>query len=127
MAQPLNHPTISTDEVVRPTHVEVDLSRLSENFQSIRRHVSPAKIMPILKANAYGHGMVRIARAMEKLGADYIGVAVLEEALAGVRLEEKSIAAAVSRALESSDLHCPGLTAEDWVSAFLKLAFPQQC
>jgi len=88
MAQPLNHPTISTDEVVRPTHVEVDLSRLSENFQSIRRHVSPAKIMPILKANAYGHGMVRIARAMEKLGADYIGVAVLEE---GILIREAGV------------------------------------
>jgi alanine racemase len=90
MAQPLNHPTISMDEVVRPTHVEVDLCRLSENFQAIRRQVSPAKIMPILKANAYGHGMVRIAQAMEKMGADYIGVAVLEEGIlireAGVRL-----------------------------------------
>ncbi|MBN1895001.1 alanine racemase [bacterium] len=90
MMQPLNHPTISTDEAVRPTHVEVDLNRLRENYQAIRRHVAPAKIMPILKANAYGHGMVRIARAMEELGTDYIGVAVLEEGIlirkAGVRL-----------------------------------------
>ena len=85
--QPINHPTI-TNDVVRPTLVEVDLGRLAGNFQAIREHVAPAKIMPILKANAYGHGLVEVAHAMESLGADYLGVAVLEE---GILLRETGI------------------------------------
>ena len=84
----INQPTISTNGIVRPTLVEVDLSRLKENFDAIRQHVAPAKVMPILKANAYGHGLVPVAQWMESLGADYIGVAVLEE---GILLREQGI------------------------------------
>jgi alanine racemase len=84
----INQPTISTNGIVRPTLVEVDLGRLKENFLAIRQHVAPAKVMPILKANAYGHGLVPVAQWMETLGADYIGVAVLEE---GILLREQGI------------------------------------
>lgn len=88
MMQLINYPTISSHEIVRPTLVEVDLNRLRHNFLAIRQHVSPARVMPILKANAYGHGLLRIAQLMESLGADYIGVAVLEE---GILLRENGI------------------------------------
>ncbi len=84
----INDPTISPNDIVRPTLVEVDLHRLADNFNAIRRHVSPAKVMPILKANAYGHGLLRIAELMESLGADYLGVAVLEE---GILLRQSGI------------------------------------
>jgi alanine racemase len=84
----INFSTISQDEAVRPTHVEVNLARLTENFQAIQSYVAPARVMPILKANAYGHGLVRVAQLMQKLGADYIGVAVLEE---GILLRENGI------------------------------------
>lgn len=84
----INHPTIETIEIVRPTCVEVNLKRLKDNYFAIREKVSPAKMMPILKANAYGHGLVRIARFLQDLGADYIGVAVLEE---GVLLRKRGI------------------------------------
>jgi alanine racemase len=84
----INQPTISPDEITRPTHVEVDLKCLAANFTAIRQHVSPAKVMPILKANAYGHGLLRVAQLMERLGADYLGVAVLEE---GILLRENGI------------------------------------
>jgi alanine racemase len=83
-----NHPTISITDVVRPTFVEVNLDCLRFNFRAIRSKVAPAKVMPILKANAYGHGLVRVAQLMQELGADYIGVAVLEE---GVLLREMGI------------------------------------
>lgn len=79
--QSLNHPTITTEGVVRPTLVEVDLSRLAANFKAIQAKVTPAKMMPILKANAYGHGLVEVARLMQSLKADYLGVAVLEEGI----------------------------------------------
>jgi alanine racemase len=85
---PVNDPTISSNEIVRPTLVEVDLNRLADNFKAIRQRVAPARVMPILKANAYGHGLLRVAQLMESLGADYIGVAVLEE---GILLRENGI------------------------------------
>ncbi len=84
----INHPTISTEEIIRPTRLEIDLNILAENYRQIKKHVAPAKMMPILKANGYGHGLVRVAQLMQKLGADYIGVAVLEE---GILLREQGI------------------------------------
>lgn len=76
------------DEIVRPTRVEVDLKQLSENFNRIKKHVTPAKVMSVLKANAYGNGLVRVAQLMEELKADYLGVAVLEE---GILLRQSGI------------------------------------
>lgn len=85
----LNEPTIATDEL-RPTRVEVDLDALADNYRAIAAHVAPARVMPILKANAYGHGLVEVGRVVERLAAPYVGVAYLEEALRlrqhGVRL-----------------------------------------
>ena len=86
--QSINHATIATHGVVRPTLVEVNLDRLEENYRSIQRQVAPAQVMPILKANAYGHGMVEVAHKMVSLGASYFGVAVLEE---GILLREHGI------------------------------------
>jgi alanine racemase len=88
MNHQINHPTISETEIVRPTRVEVDLKTLSDNFRKIKEHVSPVKVMPILKANAYGHGLVRIAQFYQELKADYLGVAVVEE---GILLRESGI------------------------------------
>ena len=76
-----NHPTISVDDIVRPTRVEVNLRSLKENYLSVKNHLGPVKIMPILKANAYGHGLVKIAQFYQELGVDYLGVAVVEEGI----------------------------------------------
>jgi alanine racemase len=83
-----NHPVISVDEIVRPTRVEVDLKILSENYKSIKSFVGKTKVMPVLKANAYGHGLVHVAQLYEKLKVDYLGVAVVEE---GILLREMGI------------------------------------
>ncbi len=83
-----NHPTISIDEIIRPTRVEVDLKILKKNFEEIKKHVTNTKIMPILKANAYGHGLVRVAKLYQDLKADYLGVAVVEE---GILLRQTGI------------------------------------
>lgn len=76
----------------RPTHVEVDLNRLTANYRAIQTAVFPAKVMAVIKANAYGHGMIDVARHMEQLGAPYLGVAILEE---GVRLRQAGITAPI--------------------------------
>ena len=80
----INQPTIATNFGVRSTFVEVNLSQLSRNLLAIRERVSPAKIMIVVKANAYGHGLTEVARYLDPQ-VDYIGVAVLEE---GILLRE---------------------------------------
>jgi alanine racemase len=86
--QASNHPTISTRFTLRPTQVQVDLERLTQNYQAIQRHVGSATVMPILKANAYGHGLVRVGHYMQALGAKVLGVAYLEE---GILLREAGV------------------------------------
>jgi len=77
---------------VRPTRLEVDLDRLAGNYAVIRRHVGGRPVMPILKANAYGHGLVEVAARLVREGAPCLGVAFLEEALL---LRERGIAAPI--------------------------------
>lgn len=85
-----NYPTISTRDALRPTFVEIDLEAIGSNYETIQKHVGESLVMPILKANAYGHGLVRVGQYMQKLGARMIGVAFLEEGIllreAGIRL-----------------------------------------
>jgi alanine racemase len=83
----LHEPTIATDEL-RPTYLEVDLDRLAANYRTIAAHVAPARVMPILKANAYGHGLVQVAQLLERVGAPHLGVAYLEE---GIRLRQHGV------------------------------------
>lgn len=76
---------------LRPTICEIDLDALRNNFDIIRRQArKDKKILAVVKANAYGHGAIAISRAMEDLKADFLGVAILEEALqlrnAGIRM-----------------------------------------
>ncbi|MCO4748313.1 MAG: alanine racemase [Proteobacteria bacterium] len=83
----LHEPTID-EGVLRPTHLEVDLGRLAANYRAIQAHVGDRAVMPILKANAYGHGLVEVAKLMDSLGAPYLGVAYLEE---GIRLRRVGV------------------------------------
>ncbi|MFT5194851.1 MAG: alanine racemase, partial [Candidatus Promineifilaceae bacterium] len=45
---------------VRPTRVTIDLEQLAQNYQAIKQKVGNRKVMAVLKANAYGHGLVEI-------------------------------------------------------------------
>ncbi len=69
---------------MRPTFAVINCKNLKENFLNIRKYVKHAKIMAIVKADAYGHGMIRVAQELNKLEdkkPDYFGVAIIEEAL----------------------------------------------
>lgn len=60
----------------------VDLAALSQNYRSIRRFLSPGcRYLAIVKADGYGHGAATVASLLQKEGADWFGVATLEEAL----------------------------------------------
>ena len=61
--------------------LEVDLDILSENFKRIREAVKPLKVMAVLKANAYGLGVIPVAECLLESGADGFCVAELREAL----------------------------------------------
>lgn len=65
----------------RPTRITVDLDRLSHNLRSIRAHVG-VPVMGIVKANAYGHGLVPVALHLQSQGVDQLGVAFVEEGIA---------------------------------------------
>lgn len=75
----------------RPNWAEISLSALAENYQVIARHLGPA-ITPccVIKCDAYGHGVIESARALEEAGAIFLGVTSTEEGTAvrdaGVKL-----------------------------------------
>ncbi len=58
----------------------VDLAAYAANVEAIRRHVQ-APVMAVVKANAYGHGSVEIARTARDVGVDWLGVATVDEAV----------------------------------------------
>ena len=64
------------------TWAEIDLSAIRRNYQAVRCRVDPGvKVMAVVKANAYGHGVERVAPLLAELGADYFGVSCLQEAV----------------------------------------------
>jgi alanine racemase len=65
----------------RPTRAEIYLKNIDENIKVIKRIVGKRKILGIVKANAYGHGLVEISKRLQKLKIDYLGVAYIEEAV----------------------------------------------
>jgi alanine racemase len=82
--------------VIRCTSAHVDLDATRHNFQAIAEYLSaeaalnrtaskgpsqPPGIIAVVKANAYGHGAVRVARALEEAGAKWLAVADIEEGL----------------------------------------------
>src|SRR5271154_6878233 len=87
----------SVDFAGRPVWAEVSLNALRQNFEAIRAFVNPAsekrktprKVLSIVKGNGYGHGGPQVAKALEKAGSDWFGVASAGEGIelrkAGVR------------------------------------------
>lgn len=66
----------------RYTKAEVDLDKITYNFKSMQNHISAGtQLMAVIKADAYGHGAVEVARHLERQGVDYLAVAVMDEAM----------------------------------------------
>ncbi len=61
--------------------LEIDLAKIRRNFSEIRRRVAPAGLMAVLKANAYGLGVLPVAETVRSAGAAAFGVAEINEAL----------------------------------------------
>lgn len=84
---------ISSGILVRPTEARIDLRALAHNYRCLREKVGQTVgVIGVVKADAYGHGAVRISRLLEGLGVRAFGVATVEE---GVELREAGIRAPI--------------------------------
>ena len=78
-------------DLLKRTWAEIDLDHLEYNYHQLRGHVADGcRFLGVVKADAYGHGAVQVSHTLEELGADYLAVSNLEEAVqlrrAAVRL-----------------------------------------
>jgi alanine racemase len=77
----------------RPTVGEVDLGALEFNYRQIKKRIpEDVKLLAVVKADAYGHGAVPVSLRLERLGVEYLGVAIPEE---GVELRKGGVKAPI--------------------------------
>lgn len=80
---------METQNITGRCWAEINLKHLEYNFTNIRQHVKAvmpkAKVLAVIKADAYGHGAVQAAKVLQEAGADYFAVATVSE---GVELRE---------------------------------------
>ena len=66
----------------RHTWAEVDLDAVRYNFRQMKKLVGKnASLLVVVKGNAYGHGIFEVSKVLQDIGADFLGVATLDEAL----------------------------------------------
>lgn len=68
-------------EALRPAWVEVNLSNLDYNIKSIAKKAAPRELIGVIKADAYGHGSVEVAKVLEENGVKTFAIATLQEAI----------------------------------------------
>lgn len=83
---------MSADDALRPTRAEIDLDALAHNLRVVRERARGAKVLAVVKADAYGHGVGPVAHRLEQEGVDGFGVALAEE---GIELREAGIDARI--------------------------------
>lgn len=70
-------------------HAVIDLDAICHNIKEVKRVIGPdVKVMPVIKADGYGHGAVPIAKALNEIGVDAFAVAIIEE---GITLRKNGI------------------------------------
>ncbi len=93
--------TMADPAELRPTWCDIDLAALERNLAAIQRHVGGADVVPVVKANAYGHGIGPVGMALQAAGVVCVAVAYVEEALAlraaGVSIDIHVLGGAVQR------------------------------
>lgn len=77
---------------MRPTWCEIDLSAIRQNIDALRNVAPDAAFCAVVKANAYGHGAIRVAEVAVEAGANSLAVALVEE---GVELREAGVVAPI--------------------------------
>lgn len=78
----------SAKDLSRPSLLTIRLDAIGHNLRAIRSHIGETKIMAVVKANAYGHGLIPVAQVLSEEGVNAFGVALVEEA---IQLRENGI------------------------------------
>lgn len=78
----MSAPRSIASNIAHPAWIEIDLMRFKHNLALIRQRIGKSRLCCVVKANAYGHGLIPMARAACQAGVDYFGVAHLQEAVA---------------------------------------------
>ena len=69
-------------KVLKRTWADISLDNLEHNYRTLREHVGKGpRFLGVVKADSYGHGAVQVSRTLEELGAEYLTVSNLEEAI----------------------------------------------
>lgn len=112
------HPTPAPAPPGLPARALVDLDAIAANVSALKQRAGSAQVMAVVKADAYGHGLVPSARAAVRGGATWLGVAQLPEA---IELRQAGIDEPVL-----SWLHVPGQDFTEAVEADIDLAVSAQ-
>lgn len=97
------------------TYAEIDLDALAHNYRELRRIISDsAKMMAVVKADAYGHGAVHVSRVALANGADFLAVARVQEA---AHLRDNGIAAPILLLGYSCPEYVPYLAANNIIAS----------
>ena len=113
----------------RDTWAEIDFDKLTHNYEQIKKLRTEEKMIAVIKANAYGHGDVQMAKLFSELGAEYLAVSSLDEALK-LRKNNINIPIIVLAPIKISDINIAiefDITIiaydEEWVNELVKLPF----
>ena len=68
-------------EAIRPVWVEVNLSNLDYNIKNIKAKMGDREMIGVIKADAYGHGSVKVAEVLRENGCKTFAIATLQEAI----------------------------------------------
>ena len=106
------------------TWAEIDITALTENFKEIRRITLPsAKVLAVVKADAYGHGAIEVAQDLIKSGADYLAVACMDE---GIELRRAGIDSPILLLGASSEEECPELIKNSLIPTVFSFEFAKK-
>jgi alanine racemase len=107
------------EEITRPVWAEVDLKNIRYNIEQVRKNVSQETlILAVVKADAYGHGLIPVSRALIDGGADRLAVALPEE---GVELREEGISIPIQVLGEVMPSQIPLLIEYDLIPSISKI------
>ena len=83
---------MKTPASITPSWAEVSLSALKSNFRALSKLAKGSEVLPVVKANAYGHGLVPISKSLLEAGAKFLAVAFVQE---GVALRQAGVKAPI--------------------------------
>lgn len=69
------------NNIYRKTYAEIDLQSIYKNYKIVEKQANNKKVIPVVKANAYGHGAIEVVKYLISKNIDYFAVSTLEEAL----------------------------------------------